>query len=221
MACASRDLISVVGAGVSMIELLLSSTVRMILSIPDGAIVGIRRMRNLTPWLRFGLLKFVSCALARLLFGSTTRSLEPLRRWVERHSREYIRKRALQGEPQDDGENTRSGYQGADRHAEDVGDDRQRGADIDHADDQVLDKPTLARETFQDQEDPRAAGQQPGGVDPPDDLGEGDEDALDDSGVTGRYFPGNDVRMEKQGRKRQEKDELHQQTPARVLAQQD
>src|SRR5471030_2288739 len=84
MACASRDLISVVGAGVGMIELLLSSTVRMILSIPDGAIVGIRRMRNLTPWLRFGLLKFVSCALARLLFCSTTRSLEPLMRLVER-----------------------------------------------------------------------------------------------------------------------------------------
>ena len=46
--------------------------------------VGITRTRSLTPWLRLGLLRLVTCALARLLLGSTTRSFEALSRWVAR-----------------------------------------------------------------------------------------------------------------------------------------
>ena len=65
-------------------ELLLISTVFMTSEIVDGAAVGATRTVSVTPWLRLGLLRLVSLAFASPLLGSTTRSFEPLRRWVAR-----------------------------------------------------------------------------------------------------------------------------------------
>ena len=74
---------------------------------------------------------------------------------------EDVGQRALQGEAEDDGEYARGSDQRADRRAEHVGDDRQRGAEIDDADDEVLDQPALARPPLEDQEHAGEAGQHP------------------------------------------------------------
>ena len=83
IACASSDLISTDGAGAVMIELLLRSAVCNTSETADGAVVGAMRIRSFTPWLRFGLLRLVSLALARTLLGThdeIVRSVEQMGR---------------------------------------------------------------------------------------------------------------------------------------------
>jgi len=68
-----------------MIRLLLSSTVRMVSEIADGARVGWMRIAQLHAMAAiWGLLRLVSCALPSTLLGRTTRSFEPFSRWVAR-----------------------------------------------------------------------------------------------------------------------------------------
>ena len=99
---------------------------------------------------------------------------------VERYAREHVGERALQGKAKDDSEDARRGDQRPDRRVEDVGNDRERGAEVDDADHELLKQAAFLRPAFENQEDMGGAGQQPRGVDPPDDLGRCNEDPLID-----------------------------------------
>ena len=140
---------------------------------------------------------------------------------IEGYAGKDVAERALQGKAQDDGEYARGRDQRSHRCVEDVGHDRQRGAEVDDADDEILDQPALARPALEDQEHPGEARQHPGGIHPPDDLRQGDEDALEGGRGVGGDFVGNDVVVEQQGGQRQEEGELEDQAPGRIVAQQD
>lgn len=72
---------------------------------------------------------------------------------IERDARKDVAQGALHRQAEDDGKDTRRGDQRADGKAEDIGDHREDCAEIDQADDQILNEATFSRLAFEDQED--------------------------------------------------------------------
>ena len=112
--------------------------------------------------------------------------------------------RALQGQAEDDGENARRGDQGADGRVEDIGNDRQRGAEIDHADDEILYQAALARPSLEDQEHAGGAVSTQAALTHQMILARATKMRSNDRRIAGRNLIGNDVVVEQQHRQRHE-----------------
>ena len=88
----------------------------------------------------------------------------------QRDAGEDVTERVLQRQAENDGNHARGGDQRADRNAEDEGEDRQGHAEIDDADDEVLQQTGLARPALEDQIDAHEADERPCQMHPPEQL---------------------------------------------------
>lgn len=196
-AVASRPFSATTGGGSFTMELQLNKTDRMTSTTMDGMRVGATRTIKVSQCVSSGRLMFVRPSLARKLFGSTTTlfaadvrrppgafnnaslrsvaeqdpvadAIGPTKR--ECDAREYVTESILQGKTKNDGNHARGGDQGAGRHAENEGKDRQSSAEIDDTHDEVLEKTGLPGLALEDEKDAHEADDRPCQMHPPKQL---------------------------------------------------
>ena len=81
-----------------------------------------------------------------------------------------VAQRALQRQPEDDGDNAGGREQALNRHVEHVGDDREQRGEIDQPGEQILQQLPLARPALDDHKGAQKADQEPRHPQPPRDL---------------------------------------------------
>ena len=139
-------------------------------------------------------------------------------REIEHDAREDVAERALKGEAEHDGDDAGGRQQAADRHVEDISDDREASGGVDDADEEILQEPGLARLSSEHEQCTEETRKQPGGRDPPDDLEGADHEIREVGANFRRRLRRQNPGRQQHGGEAAERGELAEEASDRVFA---